>query len=351
MNDAHRRWPRYAAPALVVVTVLLALGWSSAGRDSEPSMPLAPVVATPAQATPAQPARWQALGRSQQFVTGLEHLPASLDGTEVPDGLQVDSQGNLIITLQLRDLFDYFLSSLGEEDLDTLVARLRAYFADNLPAAAALQANRTLEGYLAWRDNLASIEEVGGVPASQLDLQAVRLQQAEVQASCSRFLDDVACEAFFAQQNISDNYGIERLAVLQDDNLDATEKARRLASLQAALPAPIQQQISDVSRYQELQLLTQSMQQQGGNSADLRTVREQIVGAEAADRLEQLDRERAQFAQRVEQWMRERAQLLNNGGLSSADLALQIDTLRAQRFSAEALARVQTLERIADAGE
>ena len=138
--------------------------------------------------------------------------------------------------------------------------------------------------------------------------------------------------------------------MLQEYNLDSTAKSRRLASLLSALPAPIQQNFSDVSRYQELQVLTQSMQQQGGNRAELRTVREQIVGAEAADRLEQLDRERAQFAQRVEQWMSERAQLQNNAGLSSADLALQIDTLRAQHFSAEELARVQTLERIADAG-
>ncbi len=278
-------------------------------------------------------------------------MPASLDGTEVPDGLQVDAQGRLIATMQLRDIFDYFLSSLGEEDLDTLVARIRAYLSNNLPEAAAFEANRILDGYLAWRDNLASIQEAGGVSASELDLQAVRAQQDAVRASCQRFLDAQVCAVFFAEQQLRDDYDIARIAILQDDSLSANEKAARVASLTAALPAPMQQQIDAVTRYQTLQAITTSLQQEGGDAAALRTVREQVVGVEAADRLEQLDQQRAQFNARIDQWLMERGALLANTGLSATDRDAQISRLRAQRFSAEELTRVQALERIHDTGQ
>lgn len=350
MGYASRRSLRYAAPAFFVITALLLIGKYAVQHKDETSAQNGSVAATasPSNTDVVLSDRWQALGKSNHFVTGLEQLPASLEGTDVPDGLHVDQQGNLIISTQLRDVFEYFLSSLGEEDLDTLVGRIRAYLANNLSGNARQQANNILDGYLAWRDNLATIEQAGGVSPNELDLEAVRAQKAEVQASCGRFLDATVCETFFAQQNLRDSYAIDRFTVLQDDSLSATEKAQRLAALNASLPAPMREQINDVTRQQELQALTQSLREEGGGSAELRTLREELVGAEAADRLEQLDQKRAQFKQRVDQWLNERESLLNNSGLSEADRDEQIQRLRTQRFSSEEVTRVETLERIAD---
>lgn len=345
MQFVNRRWLRYAAPAL-----LLLLGSYFVQRAGDASKPdLSDASAVPEAATAKASADiWQTLGQSHQFVSGIEHLPASLDGTEVPDGLRVDAQGNLIVTAELRDIFDYFLSSLGEEDLDTLIARVRAYLADNLSRQAAQQANRILEGYLAWRDNLATIVQAGGMSADQIDLNAVRTQQTQVQASCLRFLDAEVCDTFFTAQNLRDNYAIDRLAVLQDDSLTAEQKGDHLAALSASLPAPMQQQFDAASRQQELQRLTQALKQEGGDDAALRTLREQVVGVEAANRLQQLDAQRAQFTKRMDQWLAERGQLMQNSGLSEVDRALQIQRLRNQRFSSDELQRVLTLEHLAD---
>ena len=344
-----RRRLRYALPALFIagcIGVIVTLSWSllpgqqDGVRNAPGSSASAPHVA----------AHWQTSGHDSSFSTGLENLPTSLAGTEVPDGLQVDAQGNLIVSMQLRDVFEYFLSTIGEESLDTIVARLRAYMASRLPASALAEANRILDGYLAWRDNLSTIQQAGGVSASALDLAAVRAQQAQVQASCGQFLDGETCDAFFAEDNLRDNYEVDRLAVLRDDSLSATEKADRLAALTASLPAPMQEQISAVTRYQALQSLTTSLQQEGGSAAELRRIREQVVGAEAADRLETLDLQRAQFRQRVDDWLQERAQLQANAGLSAADRQAQIEHLRSQRFSDTEVIRVQGYERMADRG-
>ena len=47
--------------------------------------------------------------------TGLEGLPRSLDGTEVDGDAQADAAGHLKPDFALRRLFDYFLSTVGEE--------------------------------------------------------------------------------------------------------------------------------------------------------------------------------------------------------------------------------------------
>ena len=110
----------------------------------------------------------------------------------------------------------------------------------------------------------------------------------------------------------------------------------------------MQQELDDVSRYQDLRTLTQSWQEQGGNEADLRQIREQTVGAAAADRLEALEQERAAFDQRMQRWLGERQAIQMNSALSETDRDRQIEALRAQQFSEAELVRGRTLERIHD---
>jgi hypothetical protein len=45
-------------------------------------------------------------------------LPSSFVGTEVDGSFRVDAAGNLIISEDIRRIFDYFLASIGEESLD-----------------------------------------------------------------------------------------------------------------------------------------------------------------------------------------------------------------------------------------
>ena len=57
----------------------------------------------------------------------MAKLPASFKGTEVDGQFQLDAAGNLIIGPELRQLFDYFLSAIGEEPLKQSIERLRRY--------------------------------------------------------------------------------------------------------------------------------------------------------------------------------------------------------------------------------
>lgn len=349
MAGLNRRWLLAGLP---VFLILAALAWLAL-HDPAP----APAASGPgAAAAPASapetrsPAYWQDIGRDAAFVTGLESLPASLAGTEVPGGLAADADGRLVVNGALRAMFEYFLSAVGEEDIERIIGRIRAHLAHHLPASAAAEANAILDGYLAWRASLADLPQAGGGAPEQLDLDAVRAQQSAARALRGRFLDAGTIEAFFADEDAWDDYTLERLAVMQDPALDTQEKAARSAALRASLPPQVREQVEAVSLYNDLTALTRELRDRGGSQAELRALREQVVGAEAADRLERLESERQALRQRLDAWLAARSALQAAPGLSAADRAAQVDHLRAQHFPDMDEARVRALEDIADQG-
>lgn len=350
---SRRRWPWLAA-FVVALAALGALAYLDRAGDAP-----APVSTGPGgQAAPAAtdttdpalrtPAYWREVGHGAGFVTGLESLPASLAGTTVPDGLAVDANGNLLVNGALRDVFEYFLSVVGEEDIERIIGRIRAHLGHALPGTAAGQANALLDNYLAWRAALADLPQAGGGAPGTLDPAALRAQQAATRELRTRFLDAGTVEAFFADEDRWDDYALSRLQVMNDASLTISEKARRTAQLRDALPASLREEVAAVSLYTDLKALTQELKAAGGTDAELRTLREQVVGPEAADRLEQLDAQRGQFQQRLAAWIRERNTLRETPGLAPADVEAQLDRLRAERFPDEDPSRMRALEHIAD---
>ena len=332
--------------ALPLLLVLLWWLWPAAGPANHSGDQLA-AAALPAPGNPAAQ-RWSEIGHGNEFDSGLENLPGSLTGTEVPDGLKVDANGNLVVSLELRDLFDYFLSTLGEEDIDTIVARMRAYIDDQLPGAAAAQAHAILNDYLAFRESLTDLPQAGGQINDQLDISAVRQQQAEIRARRQQYLPPEVEQAFYQHEDTWSDFGIARLEILQDDSLDPQTRAQRLDALRQSLPMTIQSDLDAILRYQDLQSLSAELAARGGSEADLRLLREQVVGPEAADRLESLEQERAQFQSRVDQWLVRRAALLADENLAISDRQQQVEQQRARYFTEQEQVRVTTLERLHD---
>lgn len=279
----------------------------------------------------------------QQFVTGLENLPASLHDTEVDGGFELDADGNLIITNRIRQLFDYFLSVQGEESLATIVQRLRAYIHHTLSGDAAAEAEKLLEDYIGYLDDVAALDSTV-TPGQGIDPIQLRAQKEQLAAIRAGRFDAVANDAFFAEEEAYDRYTLARLEVMQDENLSADERASRLAALENQLPPELQESMRDITRYQDLQTLTQQWQETDGSPANLQQMRENLVGREAAERLAKLDQERAQWQQRVDSWLREREAILSNAGISEADKERQIDAARNRLFNEQEQIRVRSLE-------
>lgn len=326
--------------ALVAATLL----WMS--RDNAPS--LASQDAAPV--TPAADLALQGAKNGLNFKTGLEGLPNSLKGTEVDGEFEVDANGHLKITRGIRNVFDYFLSTVGEEPVETIVARIRAYIHYKLKDPAAHEAEVILDGYIAYKKGLANIQPTQPPQqnANSIDVDAIRRQMDQVAALRSQYLAPDVIQAFFGDEDAYDRYTLARIQLMQNKALTDAQRAQQLAALEQQLPASVQESMKTVNQFQNLQAMTDDCKKRNCSAAELRQVRESIVGPEAADRLEQLDRDNAAWDQRMSSWLSQRAAILANTSLSSQDQQQQITDARNGLFNQQEQVRVLALERIHD---
>lgn len=312
-----------------------------------------------ATASASAAALWQPAAASAvpatDFVTGLEALPGSLRDIEVDGRLRVDADGNLILDGDVRRLFEFFLNAVGEESAEQIVARIRAYIQSNLPAQAAAQAQQVLDEYLSLRSAMdeaqqAAEEEWSVFSASEYRLSADTLRERKqaIRDIRSRHLSPEVDHAFYADDDLFDDHTLAKLAVIEDNSLSPLQQSQRIAALEAQLPAQMQDNIAAATRHQTLTHLENAWQAEQGDLATLRLIRENVVGAEAADRLEQVDQRRATWNNRVSEWLNERDQILNNPALSNLDQQMEVERLRQQHFDDRELKRLQSLEHLHD---
>lgn len=136
----------------------------------------------------------------------------------------------------------------------------------------------------------------------------------------ARIFSNEAHVAFFADEETYNQFTLERLAIRQDGKLSAEEKAAAIDRLRASLPED--QQESVLPQLQsELQQQTAALQAAGAGPEAIRQMRQQLVGAEATTRLEQLDRQRSAWKGRLDDYFAEKSRIEGNTGLSEADAA------------------------------
>ena len=94
--------------------------------------------------------------------------------------------------------------------------------------------------------------------------------------------------------------------------------------------------------------LSTSAEQQNWSSAELQQQREKLLGADAAERLAQLDQERARWNEQLQSYLQQRSTLQHNANLAPGDRASALTDLRSQFFSDTDLPRIIALEHLHD---
>nr|WP_263630098.1 lipase secretion chaperone [Pseudomonas aeruginosa] len=315
--------------------------------EPSPAPETAPPASTQAGAVHAPPAAsaGEAVPAPQVMPAKVAPLPTSFRGTSVDGSFSVDASGNLLITRDIRNLFDYFLSAVGEEPLQQSLDRLRAYIAAELQEPARGQALALMQQYIDYKKELVLLER--DLPRLA-DLDALRQREAAVKALRARIFSNEAHVAFFADEETYNQFTLERLAIRQDGKLSAEEKAAAIDRLRASLPED--QQESVLPQLQsELQQQTAALQAAGAGPEAIRQMRQQLVGAEATTRLEQLDRQRSAWKGRLDDYFAEKSRIEGNAGLSEADRRAAVERLAEERFSEQERLRLGALEQMRQA--
>ncbi|MFT0624490.1 lipase secretion chaperone [Ectopseudomonas guguanensis] len=337
--------------ALFALPLLIAIGLASMlylqpGHQRPPFTPPA-VTATATQ--PAAPVA-EALtptSEASQKQAGKLALPGSFVGTEVDGSFRVDAAGNLIVSEDIRRIFDYFLASIGEESLDASVSRLRSYIDSQLQEPARARARALLEQYLSYKRELILLER--DLP-QMANLDALRQRESAVRALRARLFDSETHQAFFAREEGYNRFTLERLAIQHDARMSADEKGLAVDRLRASLPEEMQDMVLPQLQ-QELRHNTARLQAEGASAAQIRQMRQQLVGAEATTRLEALDSQREQWQKRLEDYLAAKAKIQATEGLSSSDKRAAIEALATERFDERERLRLDAAEQVAAASK
>jgi lipase chaperone LimK len=287
-------------------------------------------------------------------------LPGTLEGTIMQQGLAVDDEGNLRISSDLKRIFDFFLSTIEEENLDIILSRIQEYLDFSLDEPALSQAKEIMTQYVNLKkalfdfeiersESLKSIITQGGDNKGVAYLALLK-EQLEAQRDLrSLHLSPEVHENFYADEEAYDSYSLARMEVNADTSLSEAEKQARFAEIDAQAPVEIvsarkESQITDI-----LKTKTQALKERGASQQEIKELRTEMLGVEAAERFEVLDQERAIWSQRIETYLQARQAILNNEGLSEGDKSQQINTLRQNKFDSREQIRLGVYERRADA--
>ncbi|WP_417515667.1 lipase secretion chaperone [Marinobacter sp.] len=270
-----------------------------------------------------------------------DRLPPSLEGTSVPgDWAKTDRFGNLIPTSELRQLFEYYLSALGEETLAQLVVRIRLALSV-LEEPARAQALDTLGRYLDYKLALADLEGAYGETGAG-GPDEIQRRMAEIQALRRTWMDADTAEAFFADEEAIDRYQLNKLSIGRDKSLTEQQREEALAKAEMALPESVRQARQDTRKFARYEQAREAL---ATNPEALRAWRQQEFGAEAAQRLEELDAEQKDWNRRWQSYTKER-DALTASGLAEPEREEGLALLREKYFSETERVRAKALDSI-----
>jgi len=316
----------------------LLLGWQLLPDSSPTESP----TQTSAGALPASATSLQSGALLKPQTDAPAAMPESLRGTDVDGRLQVDSDGNLLVTDQLRHLFDYYLSANGEEKPAQTQARVRQQLNQQLQEPSRGQALAIFQQYLDYLQAIAELEQ--DFPVLE-DMDALWAREDAVQRLRAGLFDPEVHQAFFASEEVYNRFTLERLAINRNPDLDADQRATEIEALRENLPANMQELLVP-QLHQDLRRETLALQQQNAAPELIHDLRLNLVGPDATARLEALDQQRAAWQQRVSDFNRERDNILQQPGVAEQDKQAAIDALLQERFAANEQLRIASQSKL-----
>ena len=259
---------------------------------------------------------------------------SSLRGT-TPDGeVAFDADGRLRHDAALVRRFEHYLSLIGEFELSEIRALLHADLTHAHGDAAAALALAAFDRYVGLRQALAETE-------LSSDL-ATRLEQLR---QLRRTWFGADADAMFGADEAHVRYTLARRAIESDPGLDPEQRSAQLAQLEAARAPAEREAQREASVAVLVDEQSRQFEQLGTDTAVRHEERSALWGDAAADRLAQLDRERAAWDRRVADYASERARVLAESR-DPATMQRRLAELRQRRFDADERVRIEALEAV-----
>jgi len=257
---------------------------------------------------------------------------SSVDGS-----IKVDSHDALVIDRDLRHWFDFYLSAIGELNLEQIIVMMQQEI-NQLPSPGREQAHELLSQYLSYKQELSEYDNRESLAVDQhsnieqySDIEQLTQRLDWQMRLRRRYLSPNVVESFWQHDEVIDLYALDKLMIKNSD-LSLADKQLQLLALEQSLPDSLQTFKQDLYIAKNL-LEKENALSQTEDSSALRQLRIQEVGVEATDRLEVIDKTHANWQARVFAYRQEMLTLSEAKGMSTIDKEGQISEYRQQNFS------------------
>jgi lipase chaperone LimK len=255
------------------------------------------------------------VSRSAPFVRSMQDT--------LPDGnLQIASAGTAagssgaLAYGELKRLFDYYLSAVGEQSIETITLQIRGELDRRLPLAQAQKAQRLLGLYIEFKRELVRVESQPQLVGN--GLQAIRGRFNAMQDVRAKYFSAEETQGMFGFEDAYDMDAIARQEVDQNPALNAQQKKQQLAALDAAMPEQLRKEREATSMVVRLEQQAQELRAKGGSEDDVYRMRAKELDPQAAARLAEVDREEAAWKGRIARYLEDRSKLLQAQSHASA---------------------------------
>jgi len=267
---------------------------------------------------------------------GPEPFAGSLSGPDIDGALKADHRGQLIVDLETRDFFDYFLNTVGEVSPERALEQIRSLADTSLPPEAAAEAMALLDQYLLYKQRALAVQATP-LDARRQNDPNYRLQMLEgaftqlKQLRQGVFSPEVH-QAFFGLEEAYGEYTLASLGVAARTDLSAEAKTALVAWHRDQLPAPLQssEQRLMASNEQNVQRMATIKAADSPESVGHQLMA-QGMSPEAAASVTDYLRERESFDARYQHYQTALDQL-EASGLSAEDREAQQNQLLRQHF-------------------
>lgn len=221
-----------------------------------------------------------------------------------PDGVLANHGQDLVLSPDLIRRFEYHLTAVGERSLAQIREAIVKDITAELNEKSQKEALRILDAYLKFKTALGSVNqpkmtEISGAALARhfrsiRDLRALYFQPSEI-------------TALFGNVDEYDDYTAKKLAIVQNKSLSEADREAQLQYLKNTLSAESRAHVEQPVVHLTLAAKEEQARQQGATPAEIQQIRSNMVGADAAKRLEALDREEAAWKARIKQYQEARA--------------------------------------------
>ncbi len=264
----------------------------------------------------------------------------SLQGTDIPDGLVTAPGGDLSVSLQLKQLYDYFYTLLGRKTEAEINKIIVGHIKLTLAEPARSQAFTILKNYQLLQEQLHTLPTVGG--GAIKGLQSLEHYLEERNSLRIQYLGRQVSEIFYGMEQVYDQYSLERMRIANNLALSEEERIRASEDLFSRLPPALRQPIE---KRRQLNAIREQAKKTDTSIETLFQQRESIVGYDAAEKLQALDVRREQWKERYD-YYQQQVQRVSDSGLSLVDKEQAIKQIKQRLFKVSEVKLVNSLDRI-----